>query len=72
MRAPESSQFHHLLQVRCSAARPGGSGRRRRVIDSVDEYARQMAAREAIRKRNQMIIACHRRVVVIGLWLTCK
>jgi hypothetical protein len=27
------------------------------VIDSVEEYARQMAAREAIRKRNRMIIA---------------
>jgi hypothetical protein len=27
------------------------------VIDSVDEYARQMAAREAVRRRNRMIIA---------------
>jgi hypothetical protein len=31
---------------------PGGMG----GIDSVEEYARQMAAREAIRKRNRMVI----------------
>jgi hypothetical protein len=36
------------------AAVPGGGGIG--GIDSVEEYARQMAAREAIRKRNRMII----------------
>ena len=37
------------------------------IIDSVDEYARQVAAREAIRKRNKMIVAAIAAVVVIAL-----
>jgi hypothetical protein len=36
-------------------------------IDSVDEYARQMAAREAIRKRNRMIVVAIGAVVVVAL-----
>ncbi len=36
------------------AAVPGGA--RAPVIDSAEEYARQMAAREAVRRRNRMII----------------
>jgi len=36
-------------------------------IDSVDEYARQMAAREAIRKRNRMIALAIGVVVVVAL-----
>jgi hypothetical protein len=37
------------------------------TIDSVDEYARQMAAREAIRKRNRMIVLAIGAVVVVAL-----
>ena len=37
------------------------------LIDSVDEYARQVAARAAIRKRNKMIAAAIAAVVVIAL-----
>jgi uncharacterized OB-fold protein len=37
------------------------------TIDSADEYARQMAAREAIRRRNRMIVVTIGAVVVVAL-----
>jgi len=45
---------------------PGGApaGLAHGAIDSADEYARQMAAREAIRKRNRMIIGAISLVVI--------
>jgi len=64
-RAPESSQFHHLLQVRCSSAAVAPAGPPR--IDSVDEYARQMAVREAVRKRNRMVLLAVIAVVVVAV-----
>ena len=43
-----------------TAGAPGGHG----GIDSVDEYARQMAAREAVRRRNRLIVGALALVVI--------
>jgi len=66
MRAPKSSQS--ATCSRCGAPLPAAvAPAGPPVIDSVDEYARQVAAREAIRKRNKMIVAAIAAVVVIAL-----
>jgi hypothetical protein len=49
--ATTCSQCGTMLPTVTGFAQPGAP-----AIDSVEEYARQMAAREAIRKRNRMII----------------
>jgi hypothetical protein len=46
------------------AAIPGLAPRAGGAIDSVEEYARQMAAREAVRKRNRMLIGAIALVVI--------
>jgi hypothetical protein len=43
---------------------PGGAPGGLSGIDSVEEYARQMAAREAVRKRNRMIIGAIALVII--------
>ncbi len=57
---PAQAPVAAALPGMAPAGYPGGAP----VIDSVDEYARQMAAREAIRRRNRMIVGAVVLVVV--------
>ena len=57
--AQACSQCSTTLPAAVPVGGPGGPG-----IDSVEEYARQMAAREALRRRNRMIVGAIALVVI--------
>jgi len=52
---------------KCGALLPAVAPAGAPIIDSAEEYARQMAAREAVRKRNRMVLIAVGAVVVVAL-----